>query len=423
MRRLPRFWMRQRRGSPRAGPRLPAGLAAAWRPDAGQTLTALAVNSTTSLVAGITLGALTDTFERLPGLLVLVPAAIGLRGNVFSALGSRLSTAVHTGTFSLSHRRGTVLVENVVGALLLTSGVSLALAVGAWLLARVALATTPIPMLQLATISIAGGLLASTVVLAVTVGLAVVAARRGWDLDNLVAPVVSTLGDVLTLPALWLATRLVDHGLVSTLTGLALVGATVGVSLYGVASRRPLLRSVCRQSWPVLVGAGGLSLLAGLVIEHRLTAFSEAPALLVAVPAFVSSAGALGGVLSARVATGLHLGIRQPGMVPDRATRTDLVAIGALAVPVMAYNAVGAHVMAGLVGPAQPGVAALVLVTLVAGTGAVAFALAVAYLTGVAAVRVRLDPDTYGIPIVTSSVDLVGVALLTGTAVLLGVVV
>ena len=59
-----------------------------WSADRAQTLTALAVNSTTSLVAGVCLGALTGTFERLPGLLVLVPAAIGLRGNVFSALGS-----------------------------------------------------------------------------------------------------------------------------------------------------------------------------------------------------------------------------------------------------------------------------------------------------------------------------------------------
>ena len=67
---------------------------------------------------------------------------------------------------------------------------------------------------------------------------------------------------------------------------------------------------------------------------------------------------------------------------------------------------------------AAPGVP----VPFVAGVGVVAFALAVAYLSGVAAVRLRLDPDTYGVPVVTSSVDLVGAALLTGVAVLLGVV-
>src|SRR5215212_9180363 len=158
MRRLPRSWARLRRSS-------------VWPADGAQTLTALAVNSTTSLIAGVTLGALTDTFDRLPGLLVLVPAAIGLRGNVFSALGSRLSTAVHTGELTLTRRRGTVLVENVVGSLVLTSGLSLALAGGAWVLARAVLSEHPIPLVDLATISIAGGLLASAVVLAVTIGL------------------------------------------------------------------------------------------------------------------------------------------------------------------------------------------------------------------------------------------------------------
>ncbi len=409
MRRPPRSWARLRRST-------------RWPADGAQTLTALAVNSTTSLVAGVTLGALTDTFTRLPGLLVLVPAAIGLRGNVFSALGSRLSTAVHSGELTLTRRRGTVLVENVIGALLLTSGLSLALALGAWLLARAVLAGNPIALVDLATISIAGGLLASVVVLAVTLGLAGMAARRGWDLDNLVAPVVSTLGDVLTLPALWLATHLIGRGTVVEVFGWLLVLATIAVSLYGLLTRRELLRTVCRQSWPVLVGAGALSLVAGLVMEGRLEELVDAPALLILVPAFVSSAGALGGVLSARVGTGLHLGTRRAGPVPDRATREDLATIAALAVPVMVYNAVGARAVAGLVGPAAPALPGLLATTLVAGAGVVAFAFTVAYVSGVGAFRLRLDPDTYGIPVVTSSVDLVGVALLTTVAVALGVV-
>jgi cation transporter-like permease len=72
---------------------------------AGQSLVALALNSSTSLVAGAVLGSITGTFEQLPGLLFLVPSAIGLRGNVFSALGSRLSTAIHSGQFRPTARQ------------------------------------------------------------------------------------------------------------------------------------------------------------------------------------------------------------------------------------------------------------------------------------------------------------------------------
>ena len=42
-----------------------------------------------------------------------------------------------------------------------------------------------------------------------TIALAAGSVRYGWDLDNLTAPLVSTLGDVLTLPALWIASLLV----------------------------------------------------------------------------------------------------------------------------------------------------------------------------------------------------------------------
>src|SRR3954452_20007299 len=63
---------------------------------------ALLISSGGDLLAGLTLGSIPGTLEALPGLLVLVPAAIGMRGNVFGALGSRLGTAAHTGTFQIS---------------------------------------------------------------------------------------------------------------------------------------------------------------------------------------------------------------------------------------------------------------------------------------------------------------------------------
>ena len=48
-----------------------------------QGLAALLVSSGGDLLAGLTLGAITHTLEDLPGLLVLVPAAIGMRGNIY----------------------------------------------------------------------------------------------------------------------------------------------------------------------------------------------------------------------------------------------------------------------------------------------------------------------------------------------------
>src|SRR5258708_10781305 len=65
---------------------------------------ALLISSGGDLVAGITLGSITHTLNSLPGLLVLVPAAIGMRRNVFGGLGSRLGPLIHTHSLRVSRR-------------------------------------------------------------------------------------------------------------------------------------------------------------------------------------------------------------------------------------------------------------------------------------------------------------------------------
>ncbi len=385
----------------------------------GQGLSALAVNSSTSLVAGAFLGALTGTFEEIGGLLILVPAAIGLRGNVFSAFGSRLSTARHLGTLQLTTRPSSVLGQNTIAAMALTFGASVLLAAIASLVATVTDVVAPAPVAELALVSVLGGLLASVVVLAATVLLALGAVRFEWDLDNLVAPLVSTLGDVLTLPALWLASLLVGHGAPTEVAGWALSIGSVAACA-AVAVRRGDAGSIVRQSFPVLAAAGFLSSLAGVVIESRLASFAAMPALLVLFPAFVSSAGAIGGLLSSRLATKLHLGIVAARFVPGRIARLDAALAMSLVVPVCVINGLGAQVVAMLTGVAGPGAVDLVASSLLAGIPLGLFVVAVAHLGTVAAVRLHLDPDTYGVPLVTSSVDLVGAFLLVLTFSALG---
>lgn len=387
----------------------------------GQGFVALLLNSSTSLVAGAFLGALTGTFEEIGGLLILVPAAIGLRGNVFSAFGSRLSTARHLGTLQFTRRPSSVLGQNTIASMALTLGLSVVLAVVASLVATATGVVTPASVADLALVSVLGGLLASVAVLVASVWLAVAAVRFEWDLDNLVAPLVSTLGDVLTLPALWLASLLVGHGSATEVAGWVLIAGSLAACA-AVAARRDEAAAIVRQSLPVLVVAGILSSLAGVVIEGQLASFVALPALLVLYPAFVSSAGAIGGLLSSRLATKLHTGLISAHVVPERIARLDGLLAMLLVVPVCLVNGVGTQVVATLTGAAGPGLVDLVTASLLAGVPLGLFVVAVAHVGTVAAVRLDLDPDSYGVPLVTASVDLVGavVLVLTFTAMGLG---
>src|SRR6266702_1077877 len=242
---------------------------------------ALLISSGGDLLAGLTLGSITGTLEKLPGLLVLVPAAIGMRGNIFGALGSRLGTAIHAGTFRLSTRRDTLVGQNLAGSLSLSLSISLALAVLAKAIAVGFGLDHTISIGDFMVISVIGGVLSSVVVAAITVGVANLSTRRGYDLDNVSSPIVTAAGDMVTLPTLFVATYLVGIDYVTPVIA-ALCGVVgVGGLVVGLRARLPLMRRIVRESLPVLVVAGIIDIVAGLTLEKRFSSFLVFPALLV----------------------------------------------------------------------------------------------------------------------------------------------
>jgi mgtE-like transporter len=409
------------RGTPR---RFRARLRAALGPDAAsawQGLAALLVSSGGDLLAGLTLGAITNTLENLPGLLVLVPAAIGMRGNIFGALGSRLGTSIHTGTFRLSRRADTIVGQNILASLALTLSVSLALAVLAKTVAvGFGLAHT-ISVADFVVISIVGGTVSSIVVLGLTLLVAAGAVRFGWDMDNVAAPLVTAAGDIVTLPSLFLATYLVGYRFVTPAIAVITAIAAIAAGVVAVRSGYDILRRIARESLPVLLLAGTIDVVAGLTIEKRLNSFLAFPALLVLIPPFLEDSGALGGILSSRIASKLHLGVLEPTGVPQRPARADFVLTFLFAIPVFVLVALSSDLAASLSGLASPGAARMVAVSLIGGFIATVFAVVVAYYGSIATFRLGLDPDNHGIPMVTSSMDLLGAFALVLAIVLVGI--
>jgi len=387
---------------------------------ARQSLVALAFNSTTSFIAGATLVGVLATFRDLPGSLILVTPAIGLRGNVFSTLGNRLSTAIHTGTFHRSFRRDSVLAQNLAASFCLTMTLSVMLAGLAKVIAVVTGIEHTLSLLDLATISVLGGLMGSIPVALATILLTLGGVRFGWDLDNLVAPTVSTLGDVLTIPSLWLAAKLVGHGALSPTIGGVLIAITLVLTVLAWRSSREIMRSVTRESVPILTLALVLSALGGLVLQKQVGTLTALSAILVLQPAFVSSAGALGSMLSGRVSTNLHLGSVDPTLMPGRVVREDMSFLFGLAIAVFTFNAVGATFVAALGGDSDPGYGWTLLVCMIAAAITMLFTVGVSYYATIGAWRIEVDPDTFGVPIVTASVDFVGTVILVFAVVTLG---
>ena len=373
-----------------------------------QSLGALCILAVTSVVAGVVLGQSHERLAELPGLLLLVPAAIALPGKIFGALGSRLGTAIHTGTFRLSLRSSSVVGQNVWASMVLTLVMSLVLALLASAAASSLGVDNAIGVADYVVISVVGGTLASVFVMLVTLGMATASVRWGLDPDNVTAPMVTAAGDVLALPALILASHLVRYDAATPVVAAVLAAATVGSLVAAVRSQAPLLRTVLRESMPVLVLAGLLSLMAGVTVENRFDVFSDRPVLLVLIPGFLATAGALGGILANRLSSKLHLGLIGPSVMPQRQARSDVALTVGLALPVFAFLALVSQGAGSVVDLAGPGLGRLVGIALVGGALALVVVVAVAYYGTIAAVRFGVDPDSVGIPTVTAVLDLVG---------------
>ena len=164
--------------------------------------------------------------------------------------------------------------------------------------------------------------------------------------------------------------------------------ASIAVVVVAARSRLDDLRRIVRESLPILLAAATLSTLAGIALEKRFALFDQYPALLVLVPAHLSSAGALGGILSGRVSTKLLLGTAEP---------TDLAGAvgpgrhlvrrraGAPGVRVQRHRrAPHRHDSSGRRARA---LGSLLAVSLIGGAVAIVFVAAVAYVAAIVSVR------------------------------------
>lgn len=386
-----------------------------------QSIIALLLSIVATLIAGLTLAASEERLSELPGLLLIVPAAIAQRGNVFGAMGSRLGTAIHTGTFRISRRPDTLFGQNVLAAIGLSWVASVWLALVAKGLATVFDVAGAMSLLDFVAVAVVGGMLASFLVLALTVALAAGSSRFGWDLDNVTAPLVTATGDLVTLPALVIGSSVVARNPASEILALAAIGAAAVIVALIVRSTLPILRRIVLESVPVLAMASSISLVAGITVEKQLQSFLDQPALLILVPTYFGMAGALGGILASRLGTKVHLGLVPQRAVPNRVAREDMRSVVSLALPIFALVGLAAHLGAVAVDADGPGVGGMVGVAMLAGVGAIVVVVAVAYYGTLAAVRFGVDPDTAGIPLTNSVLDLVGAFTLVGAILALGV--
>ncbi len=154
-------------------------------------------------LAGTVLTFMEEVLENITGLIIIVPAIIDMRGNISSALGSRLGSAFHLG---LLHQGLTSKVgkENVKGSLALSFFTSalfpfFLLLISLFLPFQIGLNDLGIIFL----ISVFTGVTAGFMLIILTFLIVGASMKFNIDPDNVSGPLLTTAGDVLTLAVMF----------------------------------------------------------------------------------------------------------------------------------------------------------------------------------------------------------------------------
>ncbi|WP_440766839.1 magnesium transporter [Natronorubrum sp. DTA7] len=161
------------------------------------------------LFAGLVLEGILESVERFPGLLVMVPVFLATRGNVYGALGGRISSGLHQGLLEPRFERNDRLVNAVVASFVNGIGISVIIGVVTWA-ALLVLGWEVAALYELVGIMLIAGVLTSVVLIFGLLALIFLGYEYGYDPDNLVGPIVTTLGDIFGMLFMLFAIGLVE---------------------------------------------------------------------------------------------------------------------------------------------------------------------------------------------------------------------
>ncbi|WFN34880.1 magnesium transporter [Methanogenium sp. S4BF] len=373
---------------------------------------ALLICAFAASAAGIYLGSVSDVIYLLPGLMVMVPPSINMRGSISGVLASRLSSSMHLGAFDVEFSRESVLGSNLRASFLST------VIIGFWLGLIVSViclvfGIQGLSIIDYVVISVVSGIISGLIVMGITLIVVLISYRFGLDLDMIAAPTVTTAGDIVTLPVLVLTTLFfVAMGpLVLNVLFIMVLLVAAACIVYSVYLDEPVFE-INREILPLLLILSFVGTLAGLTYTLDIEQLIEFAVFLIIIPPFTGLCGSIGGILCSRLATGMHMGEIDVKVYPQRSVLGQFGGSYLYAVFVFPLIGLIAQGASGLMGISSPGLLALMSICTVSGLVVITIVNLIAYATAGLSFRYGLDPDNFGIPVITSTIDLVGAGIL-----------
>ena len=329
-----------------------------------------------------------------PLLLIILPGLSDLRGNVFGAMASRMTTALHLGRIrGVLDREVTTNISMAIGSskipliVLWVAGVlKLGLSHSAWVVLLIIIASA----------LVIGLLLGYS-----TAFITIFPYRWGADPDMIAAPLITSVADVITIPTLvYLIFFYEDYTVTFYLFTAAMLAVFILMivkSDYGREHRRAF-----KEVSSVLTILALVEIFSGSTLESYSGVISKAIILSVMYPSILDSVGNFASIAAATTSTRLNLSGKEALM-----RREFYLDVGALLLltPIIGFltNYIAVHVTSligysgAIIWPFILGYPILVFVNISIGV-------IVAYFSH----RFNIDPDNVAIPAVTTISDVMG---------------
>jgi mgtE-like transporter len=151
------------------------------------------------LIGGTLLAVFTDQILIIPGILVLLPGLLEMRGSISGSFACRLSSGLFLGAVKPDKYKTRIVRGNMIATFLLVILLSFAIGFVAFVFNYLVLGVV---MTEIIILPVIAGIISNLIQIPATLFVTFYLFRKGHDPNNIIGPFVTSTGDVITIVSL-----------------------------------------------------------------------------------------------------------------------------------------------------------------------------------------------------------------------------